>query len=116
MKGKLTIFLCLICVTNMFSQIDTIITADEYIMKKKSAVYIEVLGNSATGFSVNYDRIIKEYKNGFLNTTIGYGNYLFVGEPGGGFNIPFSLNYTFFRSAKNVHLELGLGSGINSVK
>ena len=83
------------CGVNSFSQ-ESIPTSlgNKKSMQAKSALYIEFLGNSATVFSINYDRIIKEYDDSYLNMTIGYGNYLGL-DARTGFNIPFSINYTF---------------------
>ena len=100
------------CGVNSFSQ-ESIPTSlgNKKSMQAKSALYIEFLGNSATVFSINYDRIIKEYDDSYLNMTIGYGNYLGL-DARTGFNIPFSINYTFGKTT-NHHFELGLGGGLN---
>lgn len=68
----------------------------ELEMLKKSAVYVEFFGNSASVFSVNYDKIIKQYKKGYFNASIGFAPYLFKDfyyEQG--YNIPVSINYSF---------------------
>lgn len=113
MKIKLVVLsFYLICGISSFPQ-DNIRTSveDKPRMQKKSAVYLEFLGNSATVFSINYDRIIKEFSDSYLNVTIGYGNYLGL-DARTGFNIPFSLNYSFGKTT-NHHFELGVGGGLN---
>ena len=100
------------CGVNSFSQ-ESIPTSlgNKKSMQAKSALYIEFLGNSATIFSFNYDRIIKEFADSSLNVTLGYGNYFGI-DNRQGLNIPFSLNYTIGKTT-NHHLELGLGGGFN---
>src|SRR5690606_6876151 len=88
----------------------------EIEMLKKSAVYVELLGNSASVFSLNYDRIIKQYKKGYFNASIGFAPYLFKNAYyEKGYNIPASINYSFGKrfTKKNGHFELGTGLGLN---
>lgn len=77
----------------------------------KSAIYFEILGNSVSGFSINYDRIIKEYRDGYINITSGFG----FGSKRN-FNIPLSINYTVLFPPSNHHLEFGVGTGINFIE
>lgn len=80
----------------------------DFEMRKVSTVYVEFFGNSASFFSLNYDRIIKQYEMGYFNTSIGIAPVIYYGT---GFNIPISINYSY--GEKKGHLELGLGLGLN---
>ena len=85
------------------------------ITRKKSAIYVELLGNSGTLFSINYDRILLQNYYGYLDGSIGFGPYVMDnGYYQKGFNIPIAANYSY--GSKNGHLELGLGVGINRAK
>lgn len=116
MKTKLlSLLLGLFCAISAFSQTDTsTVPTDRFVMQKKSALYVELLGNSATIFSINYDRILKEFKDAYLNMSIGFGNSFGLNEKKG-FNVPFSINYTIGKNT-NHHFEIGLGGGINYLK
>ncbi len=106
MKTELLILLlCLLCCVQLFPQI---VPGKQIDNHKENAIYIEVLGNSVTGLSLNYDRIIKHYTNSFINVTAGIG----IGDYSS-FNFPFSANYSFSISPPNHYIELGLGTGIH---
>ncbi len=80
------------------------------ILGRGAAVYFEILGNSATVFSINANYIVKEFKDSYLDVSIGYGRYL--GYDINGFNIPFGINYTTDKM-KSHHMEFGVGFGLN---
>ncbi len=93
----------LVCGFNTYGQTENLLN--------RQSVFIEFLGHSATMWSINYERVIKENENSFISVNIGYGPY-FIADPGSsGFNIPISVNPIF--SKKNHHLEMGIGTGIN---
>lgn len=75
---------------------------------RKNAFYIELFGSSASIFSMNYDRIIKQFKNGYFNASIGFTPVSYLEK---GHNIPLSLNYTIGKG--NKHFEMGVGLGLN---
>lgn len=88
----------------------SVATAQEtmnFEMRKKNATYVEFFGNSASFYSFNYDRIIKQYKMGYFNTSIGFSPVRYYGK---GFHIPVSINYSY--GEKNGHLEAGFGLGL----
>lgn len=79
---------------------------NDTIQLKKSSVFVELLGNSVNYISINYDRIIAEYNNSYLNVTAGISPI--VGAKSKYISIPVSINYTSFKRSSS-HLELGVG-------
>lgn len=138
MKEKcLVLFFCLFCGMSVFSQnkndviyIDSlantvksevkmtenkeydtaIATVQDKSQYKKSSLYLEFLGNSLSGISINYDRIIKYINRDFIDASIGFG----FGFPGY-YNIPISVNYTT-PVTSNSHFEVGLGTGLSFIE
>lgn len=81
---------------------------NDSIYLKKSSVFIELLGNSVGLIGINYDRIITEYDNSYLNVTAGISPFIGVGSSYKYISIPVSINYTSFKRSSS-HLELGVG-------
>jgi hypothetical protein len=97
MINKLIVTGCLLCLqpTLSFSQ------SDSTPIFKNNAVYVELLGNVATSFSLNYERKVYEHKNGFFTTRAGI---YFLPEIAVG---TLLINHVYWK--KNHHLELGAG-------
>lgn len=80
---------------------------------KKNTIYVEFFGNSATYYSVHYDRMLTKKKRHTVDISLGFGytNYSFSGAKPC-FAFPISLNWS--KGKRNNHLDLGLGLTYNS--
>lgn len=104
-------FCCLLVLLFSFNILVSGQDSHSFQMRQKNAVYLELFGNSASFFSLNYDRIIKQYQMGYFNTSIGFAPLSYYGK---GFSVPVSVNYSY--GEKNGHLEVGLGVVLNKSK
>jgi hypothetical protein len=74
----------------------------------KNSIYIELIGNSSTMFSIHYDRIIKQLQKSYMSLDVGFGYFPKHDILNPNFGIPISFNWTN-RLYKRNHLETGIG-------
>ena len=86
---------------------------NDTVQLKKNTVFVEVLGNSANLYSINYDRIIVALDKSYLNFSAGV-NYLSLSKTDNNYstNFPVLINLTTDKE-KNSHFEVGVGLGLN---
>ncbi|MEQ8469700.1 MAG: hypothetical protein RIC35_00865 [Marinoscillum sp.] len=100
-----TVLLILVA-KSVFGQIAT--------FSKSESMYVEVLGQSATVFSVNYSRVIFANDNCYVTGNVGFGSYRFplqIDDNRRGFNIPVGVSSSFGKQSN--HFVVGLGLGLN---
>lgn len=79
---------------------------------KRNSIYGEFAGISGSVSSINYDRILHENENSFIDLTLGFGYFPFFKDLDPIIGIPVSINYTYGSGVH--HFEAGAGLTYNS--
>lgn len=107
---KVTIILCICLLCSLIEPARSQGPSEQFA--KRNTIYAAFAGISGSVCSINYDRILFEKENAFVDLTIGFGYYPFFKNVDPIIGVPVAINYT--RGSGSHHYELGVGLTYNS--